>query len=295
MPPTLDAHTHDAAAKRIGICSWSLRPKSAADLATGVAKFGIPRVQLALNPIVENRPGWGEIETLQALSAGGISIASGMMATKGEDYSTLDAIARTGGVRPDATWGSNLKVAHSIARLARRLGLHLITFHAGFIPHEPGPGEGGRDAMIRRLRHLADVFDDHGVRVALETGQETADTLLAALTEIDRPHLGVNFDPANMILYGMGDPIAALSTLAPRIAQIHIKDANPTTTTGTWGTEKPAGQGSVNWTAFFDTLKARNIHVPLIVECEAGDTRIQHAIEARDLAAQHLLRIGAIS
>jgi sugar phosphate isomerase/epimerase len=278
-----DPLIHAEAANRLGICSWSLRPKSAVDLAAGVAKFGIPRIQLALNPTIENRPGWGEIETLHALD--GIQIASGMMATKGEDYSTLDSIARTGGVRPDATWGANLNAAYPIARLARRLGLTLVTCHAGFIPHEAGPE---RDTMIRRLRHLTDVFDDHGVRVALETGQETAATLLATITEIDRPHLGVNFDPANMILYGMGDPIAALNTLAPRILQIHIKDANPTTAPGTWGTEKPTGQGSVNWTTFFDTLKSRSIHVPLIVECEAGDTRIQHAIEARDLVIKHL-------
>ncbi|HMN41035.1 MAG TPA: sugar phosphate isomerase/epimerase family protein [Phycisphaerales bacterium] len=282
-----DAHANPAAAARLGICSWSLRPKAAPDLAAGIAKFGIPRVQLALNPIAENRPGWGEIETLHALD--GVALASGMMATKGEDYSTLESIARTGGVRPDATWGANLGAAHAIARLARRLGLHLITFHAGFIPHHPGPA---RDSMIRRLRHLADIFDDHGLRVGLETGQETADTLLHALSEIDRPQLGVNFDPANMILYNMGDPVAALQTLAPRIVQVHIKDASPTATPGTWGAEKPAGEGSVDWSAFFDTLKARAISVPLIVECEAGDTRIQHAIQARDLASAHLQRIG---
>jgi sugar phosphate isomerase/epimerase len=278
---------------RIGVCSWSLRPASALDLAGAVQSLGVPRVQLALNPILENRPGWSEIEVLHALD--GLQIASGMMATVGEDYSTLDSIARTGGVRPDQTWGANLQAAHAVARLARRLGLHLVTFHAGFIPHSPGAA---RDTMIRRLRHLADVFDDHGIRLGLETGQESAATLLDVLTEVERPHLGVNFDPANMILYGMGDPVAALDKLAHRVVQVHIKDANPTTTPGTWGAEKPAGQGSVNWTAFFDTLTARRISVNLIIECEmdtAADARLTNARLARDLAASHLRRIGVIA
>ena len=144
----------------LGICSWSLRPADARELAAGVPKFGVRRVQLALDPIRENRPGWGEIETLHALAAEGIEIASGMMATAGEDYSTLESIARTGGVRPDATWGANLRAAQSNARLARRLGINLVTFHAGFIPHERGPE---RVVMIRRLRSMVDVFDDCGV------------------------------------------------------------------------------------------------------------------------------------
>jgi hypothetical protein len=283
--PDVDSHPH----RPIGICSWSLRPACSRDLVRGVASFGARCVQLALDPIRENRPGFGEIETLQALAAAGVVVASGMMAMAGEDYSTLESIARTGGVRPDATWGTNLRAAEQNTRLAARLGIRLVTFHAGFISHERGPE---RDAMIRRLRQMADTFDDRGVRIALETGQESAETLLDVLAELDRPHVGVNFDPANMILYGMGDPIAALQRLAPRIAQIHIKDARPTATKGAWGQETPAGQGAVEWTRFFDILAAKGIACPLIVEREAGDGRLEDAIGARMLVEQHLARIG---
>lgn len=277
-------------AERIGICSWSLRPASARDLAAEVAAFGIRRVQLALDPIRENLPGWGEIETLHALAAAGIEIASGMMVTVGEDYSTLETIARTGGVRPDATWGANLRAAEQNARLARRLGINLVTFHAGFIPHEPGSE---RDKLIRRLRQIIDTFDDCGIRVAFESGQESADTLLDALRALDRPHAGVNFDPANMILYGMGDPIAALTKLAPRILQVHIKDAAPSRAAGTWGEEVPAGSGDVDWTRFFDTLHSNGFFGGLIVEREAGEARLADAIRARDLVLEHGRRLAA--
>jgi sugar phosphate isomerase/epimerase len=246
-------------------------------------------VQIALDPIRENRPGWGEIETIRALDGASIRATSGMMATAGEDYSTLESIARTGGIRPDSTWGTNLRAAQANARLARRMGIGLVTFHAGFIPHEAGEE---RTRMLRRLRTLTDVFDDCGIRIALETGQETAETLLAALAELERPHVGVNFDPANMILYGMGEPVVAVARLAPRVAQVHIKDALPTAKAGTWGREMPAGMGAVDWTGFFGTLGEMGIACPLIIECEAGHAKFENAVRARDLVMEQLGRAG---
>ena len=111
------------------------------------------------------------------------------------------------------------------------------------------------------------------MRVALETGQEQADTLLGVLDELDRPDVGVNFDPANMVLYGMGDPVAALRRLAPRVAQCHIKDAVATETSGTWGAEVPVGEGNVNWPAFFVVLRDAGLICDLMIEREAGGDR----------------------
>ena len=70
------------------------------------------------------------------------------------------------------------------------------------------------------------------MRVALETGQESAVTLLEALADLGRPEVGVNFDPANMILYGAGDPIDAIETLGRHIAHVHVKDATLSTRPG---------------------------------------------------------------
>lgn len=271
---------------RIGVCSWSLRPRSARDLAERAADAGFHAVQLALDPVRRADPGWSQTETLDALRACGVRILSGMMAMEGEDYSTLDSIARTGGVRPDHTWETNLAAARASACLAQRLGLSLVTFHAGFIPHQQGPE---RTRMLDRLRTLAEVFHARGVRVALETGQESADTLLAALHELDRaasssPPVGVNFDPANMILYGMGDPVAAVRTLARRILQVHVKDALPADRPGEWGAEVRAGTGRVDWPAFFAALREIGFSGDLVVEREAGESRSADASAARRLA-----------
>ncbi len=268
----------------LGVCSWSLRPTSPGDLVAKIRECGVSAVQLALDPV---RTGaWDEIETVSMLDGAGIEIISGMMATVSEDYSTLDTIRETGGVRPDHTWPENLAAARRNAELAARIGINLVTFHAGFIPHDHGDPEWTK--LIHRLRDLVDVFHGCGVRVAFETGQEDAATLLAAMDALDRPDAGINFDPANMILYNMGDPVDALSRLWPRVEQVHIKDAVFTRMPGSWGEEVPAGTGAVDWGAFFGLVREHLSDCDLVIEREAGDQRVR---DVRTAAA--LVRKGA--
>jgi len=85
--------------------------------------------------------------------------------------------------------------------------------------------------------------------------------------------LGVNFDPANMILYDKGNPVEAVSVLAPWIKHVHIKDALRTKTPGTWGTEVVWGTGEVNSTEFLKVLKRAGFNGALVVEREAGNDR----------------------
>lgn len=268
---------------RSGVCSWSLGPDSPEALAETLAELGAGGVQLALGPI--RKGAWSLEETRFALADAGIALLSGMMATEGEDYTTLETIRRTGGVRPDEHWQTNRRAAIEDAKIAAELGLDLVTFHAGFIPHDAADPE--RGVLIGRLREVIDIFADRGVRVGFETGQETAGTLIGALDELDRPDAGVNFDPANMILYGMGDPSAAIRALGPRIVQAHVKDATPTGTPGIWGSEVAAGTGSVEWGIFFQTLAALPQRVDVLVEREAGGSRAADIRAALELIAAH--------
>ncbi len=263
--------------RRIGVCSWSLRPTTARELASRVAECGLQHVQLALGPIRSGALPLGAVR--DALAAARITACSGMMSTVGEDYSSLDSIARTGGIRPDVHWAANLEIAREDARLARELALPLVTFHAGFLPHAQRDAE--RAKLVVRLRTIVDVYADQGVRLGFETGQETAETLLEFLAELDRPSAGVNFDPANMILYGMGDPIAALRQLGPRVVQVHVKDALPAKARGEWGEEVPVGTGLVDWPAFFAALDAAQPGVDLMIEREAGEQRVEDVRRAR--------------
>ncbi|MHC4846031.1 MAG: sugar phosphate isomerase/epimerase family protein [Planctomycetota bacterium] len=261
----------------IGVCSWSLQPRSARELVKSVRQCGLRAVQLALKPL--RRDEWQEQDTALRLEDAGIAIRSGMMSMDGEDYSSIASIRRTGGVRPDERWAANLADAERCAEIAGRLDMTLVSFHAGFLPESRGNPE--RATMLERVRSLADVFARHGIELALETGQETADTLLDVLAELDRPDVGVNFDPANMLLYGMGDPVEALSALAPHVRQIHVKDARASGVPDQWGEEVPVGEGEVDWRAFFDVIAARGLDVDLMIEREAGKRRVRDVGHAR--------------
>jgi L-ribulose-5-phosphate 3-epimerase len=285
---------------RLAVCSWSLEPTGHDDLVAKVRSTGLNAVQLALDPIrscIDHAGPWNERATAAALTAAGITVTSGMMGMIGEDYSTLDTIRVTGGIAPDHTWPANLAAARDNAALAQRLGIPLVTFHAGFLPHESSDPK--RLAMIDRLAELARVFADHAVQLALETGQESAGTLLSVLADVNRalashtPKLtvGVNFDPANMILYGMGNPVDALRALTPAVRQIHIKDALPAAVAAagpaTWGAEVPVGTGAVDWKAFFAVYRSAGLTCPLVIEREAGTARIRDIVAAHTLLEHH--------
>lgn len=264
---------------RIGVCSWSLRPVSPGEVIDALERVGLNCVQLALGPIVGQPTVWGS--AVSRLRCAGIEIASGMMAMAGEDYSSLESIARTGGVRLDETWPANLAHAEAVASLAADEGLDLVTFHGGFIPEDRADPE--RAKLLERLRTVADIFANRQLRLGFETGQETAHTLVEALDDLGCPNVGVNFDPANMILYGKGDPIEALRLLGPQVVQVHVKDAVPTMTPGTWGTEVPVGDGAVDWPAFFEVALTIDPPVNFIIEREAGADPSADIPEAREL------------
>lgn len=268
---------------RIAVCSWSLRPDGPEELLAALRRLRIGAVQLALGPVLHQPQRWGR--AIGVIRESGIRIISGMMAMAGEDYSTLESIARTGGVRPDHTWPDNFKHARSVAKLAGDEGIALVTFHAGFIPEDHRAPQ--RAVILDRLRAVADAFAERGVGVALETGQETAPTLLEALRDLNHPGVGVNFDPANMILYGKGDPVAALRLLAPRVRQVHVKDAIPTQTPGMWGREVPVGNGAVDWPAFFKVAMTIDPPVNFVIEREAGPSREVDIAAAMDLIRRH--------
>ena len=137
--------------------------------------------------------------------------------------------------------------------------------------------------LKQRLVQTADAFSAHGIALGLETGQETADVLSEFLRLLAKPNLGVNFDPANMLLYDKGNPIEALRQLGPWIRQVHIKDARRTRVAGTWGEEVIAGTGEVDWPAFFEALAQAGFQGNLCIEREAGNQRVADIRSAREL------------
>jgi L-ribulose-5-phosphate 3-epimerase len=274
---------------RVGVCSWSLQPTSVSDLLVKLRSCSIKQTQIALNPLAADPD---ELQLIvQECENDQLELCSGMMETIGEDYSTIDSIKLTGGLRPDTHWDANQDVARRCANVANTLGLKLVTLHAGFIPEDD---LALHHAMADRVCRIAEIFNEVGVTLGLETGQECAEPLLKFLSTIrSRCRVGVNFDPANMILYSMGEPIQAMHALKDHIVQVHLKDAVATDTPGTWGSEVIAGQGQVDWDGFFACVRSLPEPIDVLIEREAGGQRVDDIKAAHILAKRQIEKVSS--
>lgn len=267
---------------RLAVCSWSLQATNAKELVERIQQVGVKYVQLALSPVINNPEAWKDLDVL--FKNAGISVISGMAETIGEDYSTLESIRLTGGIVPDAHWEGNWKHFQKIADLAVSMDIKLITFHAGFIPHEPEKGDYKK--LRDRIIKIAELFQEKGLILGLETGQERAEHLKCFLESLPVTNVRVNYDPANILLYNNGDPIEVIDILAKHIEQCHLKDATRTKVPGTWGAEVAVGTGEVNWPQFFEHLKKIGFKGDFSLEREAGNQRIADLSAGRCLAEQ---------
>ncbi|MDB5302075.1 MAG: asbF [Phycisphaerales bacterium] len=264
----------------IAVCSWSLQPKGMEELVARVKELGLGHMQLALGELVQLDDKRKQ-EELGHLRRSGIALTGGMMGFAGEDYSTIERIRQTGGFVPDEEWPLRKRLTAEGAKLAKELGIKTITSHVGFVPP---PGDPRYPQIVGRIRELAGMMAQHGVDLLMETGQEPAAELLHFLGDLASPNVHINFDPANMILYGAGDPIEAIKVLGRHIRHVHVKDATPSNNPGiAWGEEVPFGTGRVGPKRFMEALKQAGYAGPLAIEREAGTSRmadVRTAIEA---------------
>jgi len=206
-----------------------------------------------------------------ALADENFTVVTVFAAYAGESYADIPTVARTVGFIPPSTRAEREQRTLAVSDFAAALGVPGIATHIGFVPEDPLSAD--YIAVREVVRRVCDRAAGHGQTFALETGQESAAALLDFLQAAERGNLRVNFDPANMILYGTGDPIAALDTLAPHVVTVHVKDGDwpPQDSPGALGAEKPLGQGSVGMARFIAKLKEIGYKGPLTIEREAHD------------------------
>lgn len=207
----------------------------------------------------------------RALDAENFTVVTVFCSYKGESYADIPTVQRTVGFIPPATRAEREARTKEVSDFAAELEVPGIAAHVGFVP------EDSRDmdyrAVLEMVRRICDHCAKHGQTFALETGQEPADTLLSFFLEVNRDNLRINFDPANMILYGTGDPIHALDVLAQHVVTVHCKDGDwpPKGQPGALGEEKPLGQGAVGMDRFIAKLKEIGYKGPLNIEREVPD------------------------
>ena len=278
-----DSESTVVAPERIGVCSWSWKLPMR-EVVAQMEKNGIRGVNLALMPFIENDKYHGGSESPETwqwlkekVARGEIKVMSTMISTVGEDYTTIESIKRTGGIVPDQHWEANKVRFEKGAELTKELGCRYLLTHVGFLDEEDPVAF----AKYReRVLWIRDVCAKNGVILIMETGQETANALASFLPTV--PGVYVNFDPANMIQYGMGRPIDALSRLIPWIRQIHVKDACLAEKSGEWGAEVPWGEGEVGGKAFVAALEKLGFRGNYVIEREEGEDRIADIVLARE-------------
>lgn len=201
----------------------------------------------------------------------------------GESYADIPTVKNTVGLAPRTTRAQRLAELKQIAQFARMLEIDAVGLHVGFIPHDVESEDFGE--LVAALREVCRHCANLGQAVHLETGQEPADILLAFIQRTKQDNLFVNFDPANMVLYGSSEPLAALEAVAPYVRSVHCKDARWSDKPGqTWGVEVPLGEGDVDIAAYVQLLVKLGYLGPLTIEREIPQTperqkaEIMHAV-----------------
>jgi sugar phosphate isomerase/epimerase len=267
---------------------WSLGVFTSIDAGLGVhldvvKELKIPSIQLH-TPHASGRTPQAAEQFLRQLDEAGIELTCVFGGFDGESYADIPTVEKTIGLVPSATRASRLIEMKEISDFTRLLGCSVIGLHIGVVPHDTASREYAE--IMEVTRQLCDHAGHNEQAVHLETGQESAEALLQFIGDTQRRNLFINFDPANMILYGMGEPIPALKQLGHYVRSVHCKDATWSDQPGkTWGAEMPLGKGQVDMRAYLSTLKEIGYRGPLTIEREIPQDRerqkneIRHATE----------------
>ena len=253
--------------------SWPIGVFASVDAGLGVAwdviaQLKVPTIQLHA-PSPEKRNQESAVAFRAQLNEMGVRCTAVFGGFEGESYADIPTVVRTVGLVPDETRQGRLAEMIQISDFANWLGCDTVALHLGFIPHDPEAD--GYGDIVDVTRQLCDHCASHGQFLHLETGQETGEGLLEFIKQVDRENLKINFDPANMILYGTGEPIEALKEVGEHVRSIHCKDATwaAEDVRGTeWGAEVPLGEGDVGMETYLRTLKELGYEGPLTIERE---------------------------
>ena len=253
----------------VGVCSWSIdRTKPIESIRAAANDLGVRVVHL----------GFFDKETLAATSADevrqaagdcGVEISATFAAFPGEVYKSIATVADSGGYLPDEQFEARLEMTRRVAEFNVALDVPLLAIHVGTVPEDRTCQ--AYQKLADRAGRVADLLAEDGVSLLLETGRESAATLLRFIDDLGRYNVAVNYDPGNMVIYGTDDPVDVVTVLRGRIVHVHLKDAVPSDQPGvTFGTEVTLGKGGASIPRVVSKLQAGGYAGPLVVERTAG-------------------------
>lgn len=183
-----------------------------------------------------------------------------------------------------------MKALKKGADFAKLMGITDIITHVGFIPENPSTTEYMETVMI--IRDVARYCKKLGLYFNFETGQETPITLLRTIQDIGLDNLGINLDPANLLMYGKGNPQDAVDMYGEYIRGVHVKDGMYPTDGRSLGKETPVGEGMVDFPVLIKKLKEHNYNGALIIEREiSGPQQKEDILKAKALLEEILEKL----
>ena len=179
------------------------------------------------------------------------------------------------GLVPEAFRFERVKMLQKGIAFASMIHVKDVATHVGYMPENPyDPNYAG---VLVCLKELVKQCKENGQNFLFETGQETPVTLKRAIQDIEKElgkgNVGINLDPANLVMYGKANPVDALEVFGEYVMGIHGKDGRYPTDGHMLGEEVPLGQGKVNYPAFVAKLKEIGY---------AGDITIEREISGEE-------------
>ena len=152
---------------------------------------------------------------------------------------------------------------------AKMLGVDKMATHLGFLPENMS--DPNFIPVLSAIKYIGNHCKKNGQYFIFETGQETPVTLLRFIEESGLDNLGINLDPANLILYGKANPVDALTVFGKYVMDVHAKDGDYPTDSKNLGVQKRIGEGSVNFPALIAKLKEIGYTGNLTIEREINN------------------------
>ena len=148
------------------------------------------------------------------------------------------------------------------------LGVSDMVLHAGHVPNDPFSDSYARILAASAL--IASRLKPHNMNLLFETGAESPISLLRLIRDIGSGNCYVNLDTGNLIMYGFGNPVDAITTFGGLIRNTHFKDGLPPTDPDRLGSEVRIGEGNVDFPKVVSLLKKIGYDRYVTIEREIG-------------------------
>lgn len=186
------------------------------------------------------------------------------------------------GLVPEAYRMKRMEMLFEGSDFAKKIGVADLVTHAGFLPENPF--DKAYHGVITALKEIARKCKENGQYFLFETGQETPVTLKRAIQDIGLDNLGINLDPANLLMYGKGNPIDSLDVFGEYVRGIHGKDGCYPKDGHELGAEMPLGKGKVDYPKFIMKLKEIGYNGDITIEREIdGAEQTKDILSAKEL------------